>query len=200
MNSPLTRPASCLLLLGLLLSACGPSIEAEPAQTPEDALGYLGSALCAGTSVSTLGLDGISTYQGVMAGSGPWAVASPANGIRLEYFVDNVLRAVEDRLGSSGTWYFSLSGVACGSRSFLVKAYPMVVDSAGNRTVCVDSGPRSLSRVVSEACPVVCGDGVCSGNETQATCSRDCCETSRCSDGSCCPLSGRCSNGRACML
>ncbi|HEX5752008.1 MAG TPA: hypothetical protein VFZ09_37665 [Archangium sp.] len=149
------------VLSGLMLLACGgvPDAELTPADGPQ---GTTTSALCSGVSVTTLSLAGISTYQGEMAGSGDWAVANPANAVRLEYYVDGVLRSSEDRCNASGgtssctgsgSWSFSASGITCGSHNFQVKAYPMVIDSAGNRTVCLDS-PRSLSQsVAGDACP-----------------------------------------------
>jgi hypothetical protein len=48
-----------------------------------------------------------------------------------------------------------------------------------------------------------CGDGRCNGSETQATCPSDCqpmCDGGVCRDGSCCPRSGVCPDGRACLL
>jgi hypothetical protein len=52
-------------------------------------------------------------------------------------------------------------------------------------------------------CPY-CGDGACNGGETGSTCPSDCasppmCDLGTCSDGSCCPPTGRCSDGRICM-
>ncbi|HYO70627.1 MAG TPA: hypothetical protein VEU33_31565 [Archangium sp.] len=112
------------------------------------------SAMCSGVSVTDLSIGGISTYLGEMAGSGPWSVSPGANALRLEYYVDGALRSIEDRTGSSGSWYFSTTGIACGPRNFTVRAFPMVVDSAGNRTVCVDM-PRSVAQTVTEACPAL---------------------------------------------
>lgn len=160
------RPIRCLLsalLSGLLLTACGGDPEAGLAPSNEP-LGTTEAALCAGVSVTTLSLSGISTFQGVMAGGGDWAVSSPANAVRLEYYLDgsSTPRSTDERCnGSGGTtnctgsgpWNFSASGISCGTHSFLVKAYPMVIDSAGNRTICWDS-PRSLTQsVVGDACP-----------------------------------------------
>jgi hypothetical protein len=149
------------VLSGLMLLACGGVPDAALAPVDEP-LGTDTSALCAGASVTTLSLSGISTYQKEMAGSGDWAVSTSTNAVRLEYYVDGALRSSEDRCNASGgttsctgsgPWNFSASNIACGSHTFLVKAYPMVIDSAGNRTVCVDS-PRSLTQTVpGEACP-----------------------------------------------
>ncbi|MET0401462.1 MAG: hypothetical protein ABW123_03625 [Cystobacter sp.] len=193
-------PPGCLLLWALLLSACGPTLESGQARASEEPLGQLESGLCANSSVSELKLGGISTYQTEMAGGGTWSILAPANGIHLEYFLDGVLQSVDERPGMAGDWYFSQKPVACGSRNFLVKAYPMVIDSAGNRTVCMTSGAQSLTKVVTEDCPSVCGDGVCSGKETRVNCPKDCCDTGFCRNGTCCPTNGRCSDGLMCPL
>ncbi|HYO58482.1 hypothetical protein [Archangium sp.] len=147
------------LLSGLLLAACGGVPEAGLAPAAEP-LGTAEAAMCSGISVTSLTLSGISTYQGEMAGNGGWAVSPGANAVRLEYYVDGALRSTEERFGTynsstntyQGTWYFSTTGIACGSRGFVVKAVPMIIDSMGNRTTCSDS-PRSLSQTVTEPCP-----------------------------------------------
>jgi hypothetical protein len=147
------------LLSGLLLTACGgvPETGVAPAK---ESLGTAEAALCSGLSVTSLTRLGISTYQGEMAGSGGWTVSPGANAVRLEYYVDGVLRTTEERMGTynsstntiEGDWYFSAAGIACGPRAFLVKAFPMVVDSLGNRTTCTDV-VRSYSETVTEPCP-----------------------------------------------
>ncbi|WPB82003.1 hypothetical protein KYC5002_23175 [Archangium violaceum] len=145
------------LLAGVLaLSACDGGSEAG--LSPDEAsLGTHESAMCLGTSVSSLTLSGASTYQGDMAGGGTWTVAYPANAVRLEYYVDGALRSSDERTGSSGSWSFSAAGFTCGiSNTLQVRAYPMVVDSANNRTTCWDA-PRSFSYVVIESCPVIGG-------------------------------------------
>ena len=139
------------LLLGLWLGACGGVPEAGLAPGDEP-LGTQESALCVGLSVTTLTTSGISSYQGELAGSGSWAVSSGANGIRLEYYLDGVLLSVEERLGTSGTWYFS-GEMTCGTHTFQVRGYPMVVDSGGTRTTCY-SGSKSVSQSVTETCGV----------------------------------------------
>lgn len=155
------RGLTSALLSGLLMTACGGGPEAGLAPS-EEPLGTAGSALCSGASVTSLTISGISTYQGEMAGSGNWKVSTATNAVRLEYYVDGALRSSEDRCDAaggttnctgSGPWHFSASGISCGTHTFLVKAYPMVIDSAGNRTTCWDS-PKSLSRsVAGDACP-----------------------------------------------
>lgn len=179
-----------LLLLGALLAACG-----APVLEYQEPLGIIESALCSGSSVSTLTLSGISTYRQEMAGSGSWGSTSPANGVRLEYFIDNVKQAIDDRVGSSGSWSFSQAGVSCGTHTFQVNAYPLVIDSAGNRTVCLNSGPRSLSQSVSEPCPppLGCnGDGVCN---LYCSLDKDC---FACPSGIHCTNSDQCGRGGVC--
>jgi len=139
------------LLSGLVLSACGTP---EEGLTPQqETVGSQESALCSGVSVSSLTVAGVSTYQGEMAGSGNWAVSAGANAIRLEYYVDGALKYYEERLGTSGTWYFSYGGITCGTHSFQVKAVPMVVDSAGTRTTCSSSPTSSSLYYPAENCP-----------------------------------------------
>jgi hypothetical protein len=188
----LTGPALCLLLSGLLLTACGPV--SESSEMPE-ALGVVEAAMCSSSAVTTLTISGISTYQGEMAGSGTYAVSYPANAVWLEYRIDGVLQSSEQRVGSSGNWSFSKSPVTCGTHTFNVQAWPAVVDSVGNQTICWSNTSQSLSQNVTEACPVTCGDGVCSPGEN---CAMDCCEAF-CRDNTCCPSSGRCADGRACL-
>ncbi|HZH17832.1 MAG TPA: hypothetical protein VE057_26000 [Archangium sp.] len=145
------QPLSAFLPTVMMLMACGGGAESGQTSAGES-LGTQQAALCAGASVTNLSISGISTYYGEMAGSGPWSVTYPANALRLEYYVDGVRRSFEERPGGSGTWYFSTAGLACGPRLFQVTAWPMVIDSSGNRTVCSDS-PRSMTRMVFDPCP-----------------------------------------------
>lgn len=148
---PIRLPLAALLT-GLMLVACGGIPPQEAGLETAEPLGTQASALCAGTSVTSLTVSGISSYCGEISGSGGWAVAWPANAVRLEYSLNGALSASEERLPnpgtSSGSWYFSKSGVAAGSYTFTVRAYPMVIDSAGNRTTCWDSPGSSVSRPV----------------------------------------------------
>jgi hypothetical protein len=139
------------LLLGLWLGACGgvPEAGLAPADEP---LGTQESASCVGLSVTNLTISGLSSYQGELAGSGSWAVSPGANGIRLEYYLDGVLVSAEEHLGTSGTWYFS-GEMTCGTHTFQVKSFPMVVASNGGRSYCY-SAVRSLSQSVTETCGV----------------------------------------------
>ncbi|HEX5748614.1 MAG TPA: hypothetical protein VFZ09_20405 [Archangium sp.] len=148
-HRPLRAPL-CSLLSALVLVACG-GTDVVPA---EEALGTQESALCSGVSVST-SISGASIYQGELAASGSWTSSTGANAVRLEYYVNNTLYTSEERTGSSGTWYFSYTGfTACGTTyAFQVKAYPMVIDSNGNRSTCWAS-PNTVSQNVSTAaCP-----------------------------------------------
>ncbi|HEX5748677.1 MAG TPA: hypothetical protein VFZ09_20725 [Archangium sp.] len=144
------RSLTCSLMSGLLLAACGGA--AEDALAPaEEQLGTRESALCVGLTVSGLNIDGVSSYEGVAAGAGSWAVSSGANGVRTEYYVDGVLKSATEYLGTSGGWNFSAGGTTCGGHTLTVKAFPMVVDSAGTRTTCYDS-PRSVTASFSQYC------------------------------------------------
>lgn len=141
------------LLSGLMLTACGtPETGLTPA---EESLGTQQSALCYGVSVSGLTVDGVSTYGGAMAGAGGFAVSGGANAVRLEYYADGALKYYEERTGTSGSWNYSYGGFACGSHNFQVKAYPMIVDSAGTRTTCSSSPTSSAVYNASEPCPYV---------------------------------------------
>ncbi|HEX5749115.1 MAG TPA: hypothetical protein VFZ09_22930 [Archangium sp.] len=150
MSSAPLRPFVHVLLPLLLVVGCGTSETLPP--DAEESLGTQEAAVCSGLTVTTLTLSGASTYLGEMAASGSWAVSAGANAVRLEYYIDNVLYSVEERTGTSGTWYFSNTGVACGARTLLVKAWPMVIDSGGNRTTCYGA-LKTLSQTVTEACP-----------------------------------------------
>jgi hypothetical protein len=151
-SRPPARSPLHVLLSGLLLAACGgvPEPEWAPAEEP---LGTREAAMCSGLSVTSLNIDGISTYGGELAGAGTWSVSTFANAVSLEFYVDGQTPpSTSERLGSSGSWSYSRSGVACGSHTFEVRAYPMVVASDGTRTICRE-GYKSASRVVTEPCP-----------------------------------------------
>lgn len=145
------RSITCSLMSGLLLAACGGA--------PEDALvpageqvGTQQSPLCVDLSVSGLNIAGVSSYEGIAAGAGSWAVSTGANGVRTEFWVDGTLRSATEYLGNSGSWNFSAGGMGCGGHNLVVKAFPMIVDSGGNRTTCYDS-PQSVTASFSQYCP-----------------------------------------------
>jgi hypothetical protein len=149
----LTRLSLHTLLGGLLLAACGDTSEGRLEPSAEEPLSTHEAALCYGLSVSSLTLHGISSYDCVVAGSGDWSVSTGANAVRLEYYLDGALHSYDERVGTSGTWNFSAgSALSCGTHTFLVKAYPMVIDSSGSRTTCIAS-PRSLSQTFPQNCP-----------------------------------------------
>ncbi|HEX5746035.1 MAG TPA: hypothetical protein VFZ09_07315 [Archangium sp.] len=174
MQRDLIRVPSCFLLCWLMLTACG--VSETGVSPPEELLGSQESALCSGTSVTSLTLSGIDAYCGELAGSGTWAVAWPANAVRLEYYLDGALSASEERRPDtagtfSGSWYYSKAGVSTGSHTFLVKAIPMVIDSADNRTTCWDSPGRSISRTLSTSTPLPSTSLSCSRtSSTTITC------------------------------
>jgi hypothetical protein len=150
-----------------MLAACGGAPEEAGLAPVQEPLGTQRQALCSGTSVSSLTISGVSSWGGELAGSGNWVMSGGANAVRLEYRVDGSLRTSEERTGASGTWYFSTQGITCGSHTFQVKAFPMVIDSVGNRTTCWD-GPTSVSQAVTQACPTASLS--CSQSSSTVTC------------------------------
>jgi len=147
------RSALGLLLSGLLLAACGDGdIPGSGLAPSEEPLGTREAAMCSGLSVTSLTLDGISTYEGELAGAGTYAVSPFANGVSLEFYVDGQTPSTTEVMGSSGSWSYSRTGVACGARTFEVRAYPMVFASNGTKTTCRESY-KSVTRIVTEPCP-----------------------------------------------
>ncbi|MFE8595605.1 hypothetical protein KYC5002_40430 [Archangium violaceum] len=183
------RSFPCALLCGLLLVACNAPLDDESGA--EESLGTQESALCTGLSVTSLPISGASTYQGEMAASGSWVVSSGANAVRLEYYVDNALYASEERPGASGTWYFSRSGITCGTHTFKVIAWPMVIDSSGVRTTCyVGSNTASHDASAAPCCvPRTCA----SAGATCGTLSNGCGGTLSC--GGCSGSGRKCFEG-----
>lgn len=154
-----------LLAGGLVLSACGAPSEDIAV---EEALGTSEAPLCAGLSVSSLTLTDANSYGGDLAALGTWAVSLYANAARVEYYVDGVLKNYDpQRPGNSGSWYHSSSGLSCGNHTLEVRAYPMVIDSNGNQTVC-SSSPRSLTQTVTQPCPTASLS--CSRSGTTVSC------------------------------
>ncbi|WP_148273289.1 hypothetical protein [Stigmatella aurantiaca] len=145
----------------------------------EESLGTQESAVCAGLTVSGLSIADASMYVTDMSAVGSWSVSQFSNAVRLEYYIDNIRYAFDERPGVAGTWYFSTTGIACGSHYFQVRAWPMVIDSNGNRTTCGSTPSRVVSQYVYWECPpnppdpydpcnycpgntsCFCGDGVC---------------------------------------
>ncbi|HYO52987.1 RCC1 domain-containing protein, partial [Archangium sp.] len=151
MPQDLIRSYLRALLGGLLLVACGAPPEDMPSEEP---LGTEEAALCSGLSVTSLSADGASSYQGELAGSGTWAVTTSSNGVRLEYRLDGKLITTEDRLNTADTWFVSQAGITCGLHVLKVEAWPLVVDSSGNRTVCW-SNSKAIYKHVRQECPTV---------------------------------------------
>lgn len=145
----MNRPRSWVLLCGVLLAACGgePGDVLAPSDEP---LASVESELCSGQTVTSLTITGVSSYQNELGGSGKWTVSTGANAARLEYYLGGVLQYTEERVGATGTWYAS-GYMACGTKTFLVKAFPMVIDSAGNRSTCYGA-PKSVSKSVTQTC------------------------------------------------
>ncbi|AKJ06030.1 hypothetical protein ATI61_110225 [Archangium gephyra] len=126
------------VLTGLVLTACG-GVSDSGLAPAEESLGTQQSALCTGLAVDGLSIDGISSYNYEVAGSGQFSMSTGANAVRMEYYLDGVLKSATEYSGNSGTWFFSSMLSTCGMHDFEVKAYPMVVDSAGNRTTCFEN-------------------------------------------------------------
>lgn len=148
------RSSLYALLPGLMLVACGPMPESS--REPE-ALGEAELALCSNAAVTSLTLSGVSTYQGEMAGAGTYAVSYPANAAWVSFSIDGVEQASgKADGGASGTWSFSKSPVTCGTRTFKVTAWPMVVSSNGSWTTCTGNPSKTITQSVSEPCPGKC--------------------------------------------
>jgi hypothetical protein len=144
-----------VLLSGLLLAACGGSIEEGPPPS-EQLLRTQESALCSGASVSSLTISSIHAYGGEAYGEGTWSVTFPANGVHLDFYIDGIKRGEQNVAGDSnrsGTWSFSYRPVTCGEAHTLeVRAYPLSIFGTGVEQ-CVNSNSASTSASFSEACP-----------------------------------------------
>ncbi|HYO56084.1 hypothetical protein [Archangium sp.] len=178
MRRALTRSPLHALLSGLLLAACGGIPEAELGPSAET-LGTQEAALCSGQYVEALSISGISSYEGEAAGSGGWDVSAFANAARLEYYIDGVLRSFEERSGNSGTWYFSRSGISCGTHNFEVRAYPMVIDSAGNRSTCIDAPVSRTQSFVDNSCMCVINGQTYRNGQVNPASSCEICDTAQ---------------------
>lgn len=153
MKRDLIRSPLCAVLSGMMLMACGGPEETGLAQAED--LGTQESAICSGSSVSTLSSSGFSSWGGEAAGAGSWTVAYPANGIHVDYYIDGALRGSSDIQGNasrSGSWNFSYSPVSCGSHKFEAKGYPITLHSNGTIDRCPSSGPKTLTVNFTQAC------------------------------------------------
>ncbi|MFY0570561.1 hypothetical protein ACN28E_42975 [Archangium lansingense] len=130
---------------GLLFTACGVTPEEF---APDERLGTHQAAVCTGAQVSSLVLLGYNFYQGTLSSGGTWAVTTPSNAIYLEYYVDGVRVGSEDRPGTSGSWYHSSTGWTCSTQAFEVRAWPLVVDGSGVRSLCTANGPVTMGTSV----------------------------------------------------
>ncbi|WPB73820.1 hypothetical protein KYC5002_32880 [Archangium violaceum] len=159
MRRILKRSSLCAVLSGLLLTACGGAPE-DDMGVSEEQTGTRESAMCSLMSMNQVGVSGISSYGGVLAGAGTWTTSTFANGALLLFYVDGVERSRQERSGTydsaagvyGGTWSFSASGITCGSHTFQVKAYPMNIDSSGQKEICTGNTPRTSTQTVADAC------------------------------------------------
>lgn len=166
----------CALLSGALLAACGGTLPEEQPALGDEPLGTLESPLCAGLTVSSLSIWDAAQYEGDVSAVGSWAVSQFSNAVRLDYYIDGIRYAYDERPGNAGSWYFSTTGIPCGSHYFQVSAWPMVIDSNGNRTTCGSAPSWTAGRYVYWECSqppydpcnyclgntsCFCGDGVC---------------------------------------
>jgi hypothetical protein len=184
-----------VLLCSVLLTACG-GTEAELAAPEEESLGTVESPLCAGQYVTQLGISTASVSSSyVLEATGSWTVSSGANAVRLEYYVNGTLSTTEERVGASGNWTFSASGAACGiPHDLVVKAWPMIIDSAGNRTTC-SAALAQTSQTVSSDCHWAFAGGYFCGIYPQPACpGYPLCPTTNPSGQVCSPLGSMCKN------
>ena len=159
MRRILKRSSLSAVLSGLLLTACGGAPEDEMGAF-EEPTGTRESAMCSLMSMNQVGVSGISSYGGVLAGAGTWTTSTFANGALLVFYVDGVERSRQELSGTydsaagvyRGTWSFSASGITCGSHTFQVKAYPMNVDSSGQKEICTGNTPQTSTQTVAQAC------------------------------------------------
>ena len=112
---------------------------------------------CAGASITTLNVAGISSWGGVVSGAGSWAVTYPANGVYLNFFIDGVphgTQYVQGDSNRSGSWSFNTSPMSCGSHAFEVRASPAVFDSSSSAPGWFTaSGALSRTATFVQACP-----------------------------------------------
>ncbi|WPB82007.1 hypothetical protein KYC5002_23195 [Archangium violaceum] len=145
------------LLSGLMLSACGGMPDEVGLAPAGETLGTQEAALdCAGASVTTLNIGGMSSWGGVLSGGGNWSVTYPANGVKLSFYVDGVWRGDQTLQGDanrSGSWSFNDSSISCGSHTFQVRAYPAIYDSSGNPPGTCATGSTSKTFAFTQGCP-----------------------------------------------
>jgi len=144
----------CALLSGSLLAACGGVPESGPAPT-EELLGTQVSAMCSLMSVTKLTVDGMDSYNGVIAGTGAWTVSPNTNSVYMEYYLDNNPIPTKQRLPgtydpatgtTSGTWSYSIGGISCGAHTIVIKAFPRHISSNGAEEIC--STPLAITRTI----------------------------------------------------
>jgi len=175
-----TRKKSALspwsnLLGGALLVAALGGCGTEPGpgeMDSEETLGQSGSPLisvdtpadlmpttadCGGAAVSNVNTTGSNVDWQKMNAQGTWSVTG-ANGVYLEYLLDNVAQAADSTMtpGTQGSWSFPISGLSCRSTpyTFQVCATPKIRSEQGE-TTC--STKRTCTTWSFRACPYAVG-------------------------------------------
>jgi hypothetical protein len=142
-----------------MLAACGGVPEAELAPADGESLGTGESAMCSLMSVTNLAVDGMTSYNHELAGSGTWKVSPYTNSVYMEYWFDNEpYPTTQKRMGTydqatgttSGTWSYSKANVSCGSHTVVIKAFPRHYGSDGSEEIC--SNPMTITRTVVQDC------------------------------------------------
>lgn len=123
--------------------------------TPADPMA--GTPDCGAATVKLVNTAGSSVDWQTMNAQGAWEV-SGANGVALEYLIDNVLQAGDSStvMGTLGTWSYSTSGLACRSAvyNFQVCAIPKIRSDQGE-TTC--NTKRTCAPWSFRACPNAVG-------------------------------------------
>lgn len=101
------------------------------------------AADCTGTSASVYIGTISATTTGTVSASGAWSVGGGADGVHLEYRIDNTLWQSEDKIGAGGPWNFQDGPLSVGTHTFIVNAYP----KKGVGSICWTHGSATSSSV-----------------------------------------------------
>ncbi|REG35942.1 hypothetical protein ATI61_102316 [Archangium gephyra] len=158
-------------LLAAALGGCG--TEPGPGETgSEELLGQSGSSLisvgtpadlmpatadCGGAAVFSVNTSGSGVDWQKMNAQGSWVVTG-ANGVHLEYLLDNVLQAADSTTtpGTQGAWSFPTSNLSCRSTPYTLQvcATPKIRSEQGE-TLCATK--RTCTTWSFRACPYAVG-------------------------------------------